>query len=423
MIEPALSINGKRRLFGELSIQGSKNSALPCLTACSLCEKGCCTLANCPNLSDVQNTIEILEELGCTCRYDGNKQIAEINAESFFGDTIGADMMNKMRSSMLFLGTILSRIGEAHIGYPGGCQLGARPIDLHLKAFQELGVSIEESSGMIHCRIKKKLTPKRISLICPSVGATENVMLLMAVSDGETVLMNAAREPEILDLQELLNSMGADIRGGGTDVVVINGVKKLGSAEHKIMPDRIVASTYMAAVTGCGGKILLRDLEPEHVDMCSSVLRDMGAEISSYNKKMLVSMNRRPRAVKTIRTLYYPGFPTDAQPQFMAVSAVARGTTVFLETIFENRFRHSSELNRMGADISVNQCQATVRGRSSLSGAEVMAYDLRGGAAMVIAGLIAEDTTVVRGLEHIERGYCHIDDDLKNLGADINVIF
>lgn len=423
VIEPALSVNGKRRLYGELSIHGSKNSTLPCLTACSLCAKGCSVLKNCPNLSDVQNTIEILEELGCKCKYDGNEQVAEINAESFFGDVIEADMMNRMRSSILFLGAILSRTGEAHIGYPGGCQLGARPIDMHLKAFQKLGVSIEESCGMIHCTIKDKLTPSRVSLSCPSVGATENVMLLMAISDGETVLMNAAREPEIIDLQNLLNSMGADIRGGGTGVIVINGVKKLTGTEHRIMPDRIVASTYMAAVTGCGGKILLKDLDIEQVEMCSSVLSDMGADISCYKGKMVVSMNTRPKAVKTIRTLYYPGFPTDAQPQFMAVSAVARGTTVFLETIFENRFRHSSELNRMGADISVNQCQATVRGREFLSGAEVMSYDLRGGAAMVIAGLIAEGNTVVRGLEHIERGYCHIDEDLKNLGADINIIF
>ena len=421
MGDAALSINGKRKLNGEVTVQGSKNSALPCLTACGLCDRGVCCLSNCPRLSDVSNTMEILEELGAKCCYLPNESAAEINAETLFGDTISSEMMNRMRSSILFLGALLCRVGEAHVGYPGGCALGARPIDIHLRAFKKLGVEIEESRGTIHCRVRDKLRPCSVSLLCPSVGATENIMLLMAKSDGETVIRNAAREPEICDLQNFINAMGGNVRGAGTDTVVINGVGSLSGADFEIMPDRIAAATYMAAVVGCGGEIMLRRANPEHTAMCSYVLHDMGADIRCVNDSIIVRMHGRPNAVKTIKTLYYPGFPTDAQPQFMTVSSVARGTTVFVESIFENRFRHASELNRMGADIDVNQCQATVRGCECLSGTNVEAYDLRGGAAMVIAGLIADGTTRVSGLRHIERGYCDIVGDFKNLGADIDI--
>lgn len=421
MSDTVLSINGKRKLDGEVTVQGSKNSALPCLTACGLCDKGTCRLKNCPCLSDVHNTLEILEELGAKCSCCCDDAIAEVSAESLFGDTISADMMNKMRSSILFLGALLCRMGEAHVGYPGGCALGARPIDLHLKAFRKLGVNVEESRGIIHCRIRDKLKPGSVSLICPSVGATENIMLLMAKAEGETIIRNAAREPEIVDLQNFINAMGGNVSGAGTDTIVINGVKNLHGADFEIMSDRIVAITYMAAAVGCGGKVLLHKVNPEHTAMCGSVLRDMGAEIQNMDDGVCVSMSGRPNAVKKIKTLYYPGFPTDAQPQFMAVSSVAKGTTVFVESIFENRFRHASELNRMGADIDVNQCQATVRGRDGLSGTPVEAFDLRGGAAMVIGGLIADGNTRVSGIHHIERGYFDIVSDFKNLGADIDL--
>ncbi len=421
MSDAVFSINGKRKLNGEVTVQGSKNSALPCLTACGLCDRGTCRLKNCPCLSDVHNTIDILEELGARCCYDSSAAVAEVSPETLFGDTIPADMMNRMRSSILFLGSLLCRKGEVHVGYPGGCALGARPIDLHLKAFKKLGVDVEESRGVIHCRIRDKLRPTSVSLICPSVGATENIMLLMAKSDGETVIRNAAREPEIVDLQNFINAMGGNVSGAGTDTIVINGVKSLNGAEFEIMPDRIVAITYMAAAVGCGGRILLRGVNPEHTAMCSSVLRDMGADIKCTDDGICLSMQGRPSAVKKIKTLYYPGFPTDAQPQFMAVSSIAKGTTVFVESIFENRFRHASELNRMGADIDVNQCQATVRGKEGLSGTPVEAFDLRGGAAMVTAGLMADGTTCVSGIEHIERGYVDIASDFKSLGADIDM--
>lgn len=421
MSDAVISINGKRKLGGKVTVQGSKNSALPCLAACGLCDKGVCSLSNCPCLSDVHNTVEILEELGARCTCSEIEPIIEVSAESLFGDTISAEMMNKMRSSVLFLGTLLCRSGEAHVGYPGGCVLGARPIDLHLKAFRKLGVEVEESRGTIHCRIREGLKPGAVSLICPSVGATENIMLLMAKTKGETIIRNAAREPEIVDLQNFINAMGGNVKGAGTDTVVINGVSELHGADFEIMPDRIVAVTYMAAAVGCGGKIFLQKINPEHVAMCSSVLRDMGAEIYVRDGGLYVSMHGRPNAVKKIKTLYYPGFPTDAQPQFMTVSSIAKGTTVFVESIFENRFRHASELCHMGADIDVNQCQATVRGSDGLSGTAVESFDLRGGAAMVIAGLIADGNTRVSGVQHIERGYLNIVSDLQSLGADIDM--
>lgn len=421
MSDAVLSINGKRKLVGEVTVQGSKNSALPCLTACGLCDKGTCRLINCPYLSDVHNTLEILEELGARCTISREEAMAEVSAESLFGDTISADMMHRMRSSILFLGAMLCRTGEAHVGYPGGCALGARPIDLHLKAFKKLGVEVEDSRGVIHCRIRDRLKPGSVSLICPSVGATENIILLMAKSEGETVIRNAAREPEIVDLQNFINAMGGNVKGAGTDTIVISGVSELHGADFEIMPDRIVAVTYMAAAVGCGGKILLRKVNPEHTAMCSFVLRDMGAEIECMDDGICVGMNGRPTAAKKIKTLYYPGFPTDAQPQFMAVSSVAKGTTVFVESIFENRFRQAAELCRMGADIDVNQCQATVRGVECLSGTSVEAFDLRGGAAMAIAGLIADGNTRISGIGHIERGYVDMVADFKSLGADIDL--
>ena len=419
MTESYLSINGRRKLSGETRVQGCKNSALPCLTACLMCDKGCSRIENCPFLSDVRNTVEIMEQLGAVCDADERNKAITVRAENVFGSDIDNDMMNRMRSSILFMGALLSRTGEANIGYPGGCEIGARPIDMHLRAFRRLGVSIEEEGGTIRCRVRGKLKPGQISLLCPSVGATENIMLLMAKSDGETVIRNAAREPEIVDLQNLLNAMGADIKGAGSDVIVINGVHSLHGAEFEIMPDRIAALTYMAAVAGCGGKILLNGVNIEHLSICTSILRDMGAMIEKNENGVSVSVSGRPNPVNTIKTLYYPGFPTDAQPAFMAAMTVAKGTTVFVESIFENRFRHAPELVKLGADIEVDMCHATVRGRESLSGADIKSYDLRGGAAMVIGGLIADGCTRVYGTHHIERGYENIAEDFACLGADI----
>ncbi len=419
MTDSCLTVSGRRKLSGEIKVQGCKNSALPCLTACLLCEKGRCRLKNCPRLTDVENTAEILETLGCRCAFCEQEKIIETDAENVFGTAIENEMMNRMRSSILFMGAMLSRNGEADLGYPGGCEIGLRPIDMHLGAFRRLGVKIEEEGGMIRCRARSGLKPAQVPLLCPSVGATENIMLLMAKSDGETVIRNAAREPEIVDLQNFLNAMGADIRGAGSDVIVINGVKRLRGAEFEIMPDRIAALTYMSAAAACGGKIYLKDVNPEHLSICLAVLRDMGAEIKITADSVSLEMKGRPRAVKRIKTLYYPGFPTDAQPAFMAAMTIAKGATVFVESIFENRFRHAPELVKLGADIDVNICHAIVRGRECLSGADVRAFDLRGGAAMVIGGLIADGTTCVSGAQHIERGYEDIAADFEALGADI----
>lgn len=423
MTDGYLSINGRRRLSGETRVQGCKNAALPCLTACLLCERGEACLSNCPYLTDVENTAEILERLGAVCRFDEGGHAVSVKAENVFGSAIDNEMMNRMRSSVLFMGALLSRTGEADLGYPGGCEIGARPIDMHIRAFRELGVDIDEEGGMIRCRLRSGLRPCQVSLLCPSVGATENIMLLTAKSEGRTVIRNAAREPEIVDLQNFLNAMGADIRGAGSDVIVINGAKELRGADYGIMPDRIAALTYMAAAAACGGKIFLRGANPEHLAVCVSVLRDMGVSVKRVSGGMIVSMSGRPNAVNTIKTLYYPGFPTDAQPAFMAAATVAKGTTVFVESIFENRFRHAPELKKLGADIDVNMCQATVRGKESLSGADVRACDLRGGAAMVIGGLVADGTTRVYGVSHIERGYENISRDFSNLGADIRMIY
>ena len=422
MRDSYISVNGRRKLRGGTRVQGSKNAALPCLTACLLCDKGECCLRNCPCLTDVENTVEILEGLGCRCICGEDCGTVRVRGETAYGTHIDGERMNRMRSSILFMGAMLSRMGEASIGYPGGCELGARPIDLHLNAFRKLGVHIEEDGGAIHCRVKSHLKGGNVSLLCPSVGATENIMLLMARSKGETVIRNAAREPEIVDLQNLLNAMGARIRGAGSDVIVINGVNALSGADYNLMSDRIVAATYMAAVAGCGGEIELENVNPEHLSICIWVLREMGAAVKCEEGRAVVSMDGRPRSVKTIKTLYYPGFPADAQPMFMSALSVARGTTVFVESIFENRFRHAAELVKMGADINVNMCQATVRGRESLRGAEVKAFDLRGGAAMAVGGAIAEGTTVIRGISHINRGYEDIVRDLKNLGADIRLV-
>lgn len=422
MADSYISVNGKRKLYGTVSVQGAKNSALPCLTACLMCDKGSCCIRGCPHLSDVENTIEILERLGCRCSFDESGHSAMVCAENAFGCEVEPEMMNKMRSSVLFMGAILSRMGEASVSYPGGCELGARPIDIHLGAFRKLGVKIAEDGGILHCSIPSELRPCSVSLLCPSVGATENIMLLMAKSNGETVIRNAAREPEIVDLQNLLNAMGAKIKGAGSDIIVIEGVSSLRGAEFCVMPDRIAALTYMAGAAACGGEIELKNINMEHIAICSAVLRDMGAVIRRCEGGAVLTMKQRPRAVKTIKTLCYPGFPTDAQPVFMSAMTVADGTTVFIESIFDNRFRHAAELNKLGADIDVNMCQATVRGREYLSGADIRAYDLRGGAAMVIGGLIAEGTTRIRGISHIERGYEDIVRDFGDLGGDIRII-
>lgn len=410
-----LLIEGGRRLEGEVRVHGAKNAVLPILAA-SLLSGGVCIIYDCPDLTDVHVAFDILQHLGCRVTYtDGT---AVVDAAAVSGDTIPDRMMREMRSSIMFLGAIISKMHWAHISYPGGCELGARPIDLHLRALEKLGVKVSEESGYIDCSLDK-LHPAALTLNFPSVGATENVMLLTAVSDGTTTLSNAAREPEIVDLQNFLNAMGADIRGAGTDTIKIHGVKKLHGCEYRIIPDRIVAATYACAAAACGGEILLHNVIDEHLGIVLALLDEIGCSIQRVREGLWVQMSRRPKAAGMIRTLPYPGFPTDVQAQMMAVLCLANGTSVFSETMFESRYKHVEALLRMGADITLDGRTAVVKGRERLSGAEVAAQDLRGGAALVIAGLAAEGRSLVEGLHYIARGYASIDGDLRQLGARI----
>lgn len=410
-----LSIYGGKPLKGQLRIQGSKNSVLPILAAALLTEDTC-EIKNCPDLTDVRAAFEILRNLGCSVDYDG--ETALVHTAEADGTVIPNELMRKMRSSVMFLGAILGRFGHACISYPGGCELGARPIDIHLRALTRLGVEMREDGGYIRCLLREYM-PQTITFMFPSVGATENVMLLCAVSPGETVLVNPAREPEIVDLQNFLNCMGADILGAGTDCIRIRGVKRLHGCSYMVIPDRIAAATYACAAAACGGEILLTQAEPMHLRMFLSVLRDMGTEVKTENETIWIAADGRPEAVPLVKTLPYPGFPTDIQPLLMAAMLKAKGSTVFNETIFENRFKHVGEFLRMGADVRIEGMNAIVHGVRRLHGAEVQAADLRGGAGLVIAGLSAEGKTLLTGAEHICRGYVKIDEAFRQLGARV----
>lgn len=410
-------IDGGRPLNGRLKIQGSKNAVLPILAATLLTDEAC-VIENCPDLTDVRAAIEILKSLGSNVSYDG--ETAVISALSADGTEISDELMRLMRSSVIFLGALLGRCKNACIRYPGGCALGARPIDIHLNAMERLGVILQEEDGCIHCKLQK-FCPQKITLMFPSVGATENLMLLCAISNGETVLLNAAREPEIVDLQNFLNSMGADIRGAGTDRIFIRGVKKLYGCTYAVIPDRIVAATYACGVVACGGEVLLEDAEPEHLQIFLSVLRDMGVEVTEEKRRIFVKVAKRVKAIPTIKTLPYPGFPTDIQPLLMAALLKADGTSVFSETIFENRFKHVAEFLRMGADIRVEGMNAVVKGKEIFP-AKLQASDLRGGAALVIAGLSATGKSEITNIDYINRGYEDIVGAFRNLGGKIEII-
>lgn len=413
-----LSIYGGKPLEGQLRIQGSKNSVLPILAAALLTDETC-EIKNCPNLTDVHAAFEILENLGCRVSYDG--KTAVVQASDVCGSTIPDDLMRRMRSSVMFLGAILGRCRKACISYPGGCELGARPIDIHLRSLARLGVELFEDGGYIHCSLDR-FTPQTITLMFPSVGATENILLLCAVSKGETILVNPAREPEIVDLQNFLNRMGADIVGAGTDSIRIRGVPKLHGCSYSVIPDRIAAATYACAAAACGGEVLLTKMEPLHLRMLLSVLKDMGVRVTEDGEQVWIRMAQRPLAVPSVKTLPYPGFPTDVQAPLMAALLKAEGSSVVSETVFENRFKHVGEFLRMGADIQVEGLNAIVRGVKRLHGAEVNAADLRGGAALVIAGLSAEGRTTVRQTAYIDRGYEDIAGAFQSLGGAVELI-
>ncbi len=413
-----IAICGGHRLQGETVVQGSKNAALPILAATVLNEKKC-ELFNCPDLEDVRAALKIINWLGGDVDYQSG--IATVDAFGVHRCIIPEELMNSMRSSVLFLGPMLSKTKKAEISYPGGCSIGLRPIDLHLKAFKQLGVEIEEIGGRIYCSLDK-VKPCKINLLFPSVGATENIMLLCAVSEGETYIANAAREPEIVDLQNALNSMGAKISGAGSETIRIIGVEKLHEMQYNIMSDRIFATTVLCGVAACGGDVMLKNINANHLELILSMLGCSGCQIVADDDFVRIKCSKRLLGLGKVMTSPYPGFPTDAQALFMSALAGADGTTVFVENIFESRYKHVPELLKMGADIIVDGRLAAVTGCNYLQGASVEAQDLRGGAALVIAGLSAIGDTLIGGLNHIDRGYECIEKTFAGLGANIRRI-
>lgn len=411
-----LEITGRRPLSGSITVQGAKNSVLPILAACILAG-GESVIENCPALTDVEATLAILRVLGCRVRREG--RTAAVDASAMGRGVIPEHLMREMRSSVIFLGAMLARLGEAELSYPGGCELGPRPIDLHLDALRTMGAQIREEGGTLYCRAPKGLRGCTLSLPFPSVGATENAMLAACGCTGETVITGAAREPEIGDLAAFLNAMGARVTGAGTPVVTVWGAPGgLAPASHRVMGDRIAAATYLACAAAAGGEIELTGVSPEHLDTVLDALRAAGCGITAEDGMIRLESDGRLRAIPPIRTAPYPGFPTDAQAPVMAALAGGEGETVFEETIFQSRYRHVSELARMGADIRLAGRTAVVRG-TPLHASNVCSTDLRGGAALVVAALSACGTSRVCGLRHIDRGYEQIEENLRRLGAEI----
>ena len=413
-----LVINGGRRLEGEIQVHGAKNSALPLLAATILAH-GECILHNCPMLTDVDAACRILSCLGCRCSRNGSTVC--VDSSNVCGNEIPDNLMREMRSSIVFLGAVLGRTRRCRLTFPGGCELGARPIDLHLAALREMGAEIEEQHGWLECAAPGGLHGARVTLSFPSVGATENIMLAAACAEGTTEIHNAAREPEIVDLAEFLNKCGARISGAGGSTIAIEGVKRLEPSEHSVIPDRIAAGTYLCCAAATRGELILTRCCQEHMMGFLPVLESMGCRIYPYGGgKLYISCTRRLTAPPTIRTMPYPGFPTEIQAPFTALSSVAEGTSVFVENIFENRYRHVPELIRLGASIKVEGRVAVVQGVPALSGARVCAGELRGGAALVTAALAAEGTSEISGVCYIDRGYESIEKTLRSVGADIS---
>lgn len=410
-----LTIRGGRPLSGELTIQGAKNAVLPILAA-TLLTRGQVALTRCPRLRDVETSIRILRELGCDAVWD--RDALNVDTSTFDGCRISDALMREMRSSVVFLGAILARCGRAFCGAPGGCELGPRPIDLHLSGLRRMGVEIREDGGELRCECVR-LRGRELTLATPSVGATENLMLAACGADGVSVIRNAAREPEIVDLANFVNRCGGDVRGAGTDTVTIAGGRAFHGCTYPVMPDRIAAATYLCAAASAGGDIFLRGADGRHLDAVTAALRESGCRISCESDGMRCQASGRLKAVGPIRTAPYPGFPTDAQAVVMAALLRADGPSVFEENLFESRYRHVGELRRMGADIRTFGRVAVVNGVEELRGAAVECADLRGGAALCVAGLAAVGETRIRNLRHIDRGYEDMRRDLSLLGADI----
>ena len=408
-------ITGGRPLSGSLAVHGAKNSVLPILAACLLVP-GQCVLHNCPNLSDVSATLDILRLLGCRADREGDAVVVDASALSRW--EVPEHLMREMRSSVIFLGALLARLGTAELFYPGGCELGPRPIDLHLSALRALGAEILEEQGALVCR-GGQLRGREICLSIPSVGATENAMLAACACPGVTTIVGAAREPEIVDLQSFLQAMGAQVTGGGTSVISVRGGAPLHPVEYRVMGDRIAAATYLCGCAAAGGEVKAAGFAPDTLSAVLSCLEEAGCAVHTGPDWAVLSHTGPLKAISPVRTAPYPGFPTDAQAVLMAALAGGEGATLFVENMFDSRYRHVDELRRMGADIQLAGRAAMVSGVGRLHGAAVRSTDLRGGAALVVAGLGAEGTTRVSGLRHIRRGYQALDRNLSALGAEI----
>lgn len=413
-----LKIFGGEPMRGSLDIYGAKNSCLPLFAACILTNKPI-VLKNVPLLNDVKNMGEILTSLGCRVKFkDGDVYIDSSDANSFF---IPPSLAKEIRSSIFMLGSMLSRFKKAKISYPGGCDIGNRPIDLHIKGLRDLNVKIKERHGFIECD-GSDMKAGVVHLDYPSVGATENIIMASVFNSGVTTIINPAKEPEIVDLANFLNQMGAKVYGAGSAVITIEGVRELRGVSYKPIGDRIVAGTYLIAGAMTGGDVELNGINPEFLYSLTTKLVESGCQVDLKNDKIHLKATARPKSAKLIETMPYPGFPTDLQAPMLALQTVCDGTSVITENLFESRFKHVAELKKMGAKITVKDRMAIVEGVPKLYGAEVFAEDLRGGASLVLAGLVADGYTEVNNVKHIDRGYYKIEDDLASLGAKIERI-
>lgn len=410
----AVEVIGGYPLNGEIRIQGSKNGILPVLAA-SILQKGICVLHNCPDIQDVRETLAILRELGAECEM--SRHTITIDTTGVQTGPIEKEKTEKMRSSLLFLGGLLGRFGEAFLGRAGGCNIGKRPIDIHMDAFQKMGIMIEEQEASIAA--KGRLKGADITLRIPSVGATENILIAASLAEGITVIYNAAKEPEIIELANFLKKMGAEIFGEGSSTIIISGVKELHGIEYSIMPDRIVAGTYLLAAVATRGKIRLHQVNHEYLGAVKVVLKQMGAIIQETQEGIYVNGAEAYNAVERVKTEPYPGFPTDLQSALLSTLTVARGESCLYENIFENRYRTVNELKKMGADISIEDNRLRICGVDTLYGCSVQGQELRGFASLVIAGLVAEGRTHIENKGYVERGYENIVRDLLGLGAKI----
>ena len=414
-------IHGGNFLHGTIQISGAKNAAVAIIPAALLVD-GVCRIENVPQISDVTLILQILQELGADIRVV-NRTTIEVDCSHIRNRQVPYELARRIRASYYLVGALLSRFGWAEVPLPGGCDLGGRPVDQHSKGFVAMGAEVDVRNGLIYARVPNgaRLSGGQVYLDIVSVGATMNIMLAATLADGLTIIENAAKEPHIVDLANFLNSMGADIRGAGTDVIKVRGVARLKGGSYSIIPDQIEAGTYMAAVAAAGGEVLIKNVIPKHLDCITAKLVEMGVEVEEQDDALLLR-REGPMGRVNVKTMPYPGFPTDMQPQIAAALCVAQGTSVLTEGVWDNRYRYVDEFRRMGAHIQVDGKVAVIEGVDHLTGAPVHACDLRAGAAMIIAGLAAQGVTEIDGIHHIERGYETIVEKLAAVGADIQII-